>query len=153
MNTKRCTICCMEKPISDFSAGYCRKDGTRTPRPHCKTCVRANSKKHYYATSHVEKRYDGSFNMSLYGRQRLIAFRAWIDSLKKKPCMDCGNTFPPVCMDFDHVRGEKVKHISSMWSWERGKVLEELAKCDLVCACCHRIRTNDRLHSRLQEVG
>jgi len=49
-------------------------------------------------------------------------------------------------MDFDHVRGEKVLSISAMvhkgFSWE--SILAEIAKCDVVCSNCHRIRTAAR---------
>ncbi len=46
-------------------------------------------------------------------------------------------------MDFDHVRGEKLFGIvearGSAIAWQT--VLNEIAKCDLVCANCHRMRT------------
>lgn len=70
--------------------------------------------------------------------------RLWFDSLKSKPCSDCGLTFPPEAMDFDHVRGEKVAGICQIYDWKEERILLELSKCDLVCACCHRIRTNSR---------
>ena len=73
-----------------------------------------------------------------------MAYHAWIDLLKAAPCLDCSRTYPPVAMDFDHVRGEKVSGIARMWSWRRERVLAELAKCDLVCANCHRVRTYGR---------
>lgn len=59
--------------------------------------------------------------------------------------MDCGNRFPPECMDFDHRPGEiKLFGISaSVQGWQ--KMLDEIVKCDLVCANCHRIRTKARL--------
>lgn len=64
--------------------------------------------------------------------------------LKSAPCMDCGDHFPSVAMDYDHVRGVKFRMISTManYSWER--VLNEVSKCDLVCANCHRLRTQAR---------
>lgn len=68
-----------------------------------------------------------------------------INNLKDKPCMDCGNKFPPICMDFDHVRGKKVANISKLA--RAGKIdeaLKEIEKCDLVCANCHRLRTDIR---------
>ncbi len=72
--------------------------------------------------------------------------KAHIDALKAGPCMDCGQTFPPECMDFDHVRGTKtftVSHIAK--ALKNIELLEaEIAKCDLVCANCHRIRTRAR---------
>jgi len=36
------------------------------------------------------------------GKSSLRALKAWTNSHKTKPCMDCGGTFDPVCMDFDH---------------------------------------------------
>lgn len=75
---------------------------------------------------------------------RLSMFREWLNTLKSEPCTDCGRVRPPVAMDFDHVRGEKVKGVSQMWSRGRDKVLIELAKCELVCCICHRIRTQNR---------
>lgn len=71
-----------------------------------------------------------------------------VDDLKRgRPCVDCGGTFDPVAMDFDHLDGaSKSSGISQMvrggWSMER--VLTEIAKCELVCANCHRVRTRDR---------
>lgn len=47
-------------------------------------------------------------------------------------------------MDYDHVRGEKIKDISDMWAGDKDLILAEIAKCDLVCANCHRIRTHLR---------
>jgi len=69
---------------------------------------------------------------------RLVGFHEWLR--KAEPCTDCGNTFSPEAMDFDHVRGVKLAGISDMWSWGRDRVLAELAKCELVCANCHRVR-------------
>lgn len=61
------------------------------------------------------------------------------------PCMDCNNTFPSECMDFDHVRGVKLGNVSK-WgpNGSTRKLAEEIAKCELVCANCHRIRTKKR---------
>lgn len=72
---------------------------------------------------------------------------AQIADLKNKPCMDCGNSFPAVCMDFDHRPGEvKLFNISGEGHGHPWKdVLNEIQKCDLVCANCHRIRTASRL--------
>ncbi len=60
-------------------------------------------------------------------------------------CADCGNGWPPVAMDFDHVRGKNLS-ISSMVSqaYKLELILEEIKLCEIVCACCHRIRTEHR---------
>lgn len=69
---------------------------------------------------------------------------AEIAKLKSAPCTDCGKTYAPCVMDFDHRDpSTKVDDVSSMVkrmvAWET--VLAEIAKCDLVCVCCHRLRT------------
>lgn len=69
-------------------------------------------------------------------------------------CMDCSFVFPWECMDFDH-RPEETKSFnishrqSSLITSERvAEVEKEIAKCDLVCANCHRIRTKSRTNCR-----
>ena len=74
-------------------------------------------------------------------------WRSLIDTLKSIPCMDCGGLFPPEAMDFDHVRGKKLFQIATSMGISLDRLEAELAKCDLVCANCHRIRTRKR-HKR-----
>ena len=68
----------------------------------------------------------------------------WLREIRNVPCMDCGGRFPAVCMDFDH-RPDEVKLFGIMRNYELKKeTLEaEIAKCDIVCANCHHIRTAD----------
>lgn len=72
-------------------------------------------------------------------RQKLLAI---VNEAKSVPCMDCGEKYPPYVMDFDHVRGVKVANVATLvgQSNER-KLREEIEKCDVVCANCHRERT------------
>jgi hypothetical protein len=80
---------------------------------------------------------------SIAARQAVrFPFRDW---LKAQPCQDCGGRFPPECMDFDHVRGDKSICLGFMfYGFSLDKIQEELEKCDLVCANCHRTRTRKR---------
>ena len=77
-------------------------------------------------------------------RYALIDYVAAIKEMH--PCMDCGNNFPACCMDFDHRPEEnKVACVGRLvFSGSLADVEAEIAKCDLVCANCHRIRTRDR---------
>jgi hypothetical protein len=69
---------------------------------------------------------------------------ARVATLKAKPCMDCGGMFPPECMDFDH-RDPASKTLTGVQFYVNSeKVAAEIAKCDLVCANCHRTRTKRR---------
>lgn len=77
-----------------------------------------------------------------------------LDYLCTKSCMDCGTDDFKV-LEFDH-RDPKKKEISIArarldWSWQ--KILKEIAKCDVVCANCHRIRTYERDNSYRNRRG
>jgi hypothetical protein len=77
--------------------------------------------------------------------QRRKAQRSKIDKLKAGPCLDCKRRFPSECMDFDHREGaSKVGTISQLIGCSFDKILAEIAKCDLICTNCHRIRTRSR---------
>jgi hypothetical protein len=48
-------------------------------------------------------------------------------------------------MDFDHVRGRKQKNVMELINTlSKKKIDEEIAKCEIVCSNCHRIRTHKR---------
>lgn len=81
---------------------------------------------------------------SIFGVTRLRRNQLLLARLKGEPCTDCGDTFRPEAMDFDHVRGVKVGNVSDMVGGSTDALVAEIAKCELVCAVCHRIRTRDR---------
>ena len=98
-------------------------------------------------TKHAQSLHGRSNKCKACFSKEIIAARAVlqanVDAMKKGPCMDCGQKFDPVCMDFDHVRGEKKWSIAvgirraKPWS----EIEEEIDKCELVCSNCHRVRT------------
>ena len=63
-------------------------------------------------------------------------------------CCDCGNKFPYYVLDFDHQDPNEKSYqpakLAETGSWD--KMLAEIAKCDVVCANCHRIRTHEKNH-------
>lgn len=66
--------------------------------------------------------------------------RELIQELKSQPCARCGQTFPPCAMDFHHLEGSgKELSISKMISYNVETILNEIDKCIILCACCHRI--------------
>lgn len=63
----------------------------------------------------------------------------------ERGCSDCGYNKHPDALDFDHLPGtEKRCGVAYMMRWSRKLILEEIAKCEVVCANCHRIRTWQR---------
>lgn len=127
--------------LHEFREFMHKKTGRKYREGQCNTC-RAQ-----YHRSYV---WDGA--ESLRGQKVAI-----VEERKKSPCADCGGTFPAVCMDFDHVRGVKKTGINQIVAqfWSVDILLEELAKCELVCANCHRIRTHadKALHKQRIRAG
>jgi len=122
---KRCFSCRRLLPIEVFSRmTYRDKPGVEFRNPRCNEC-----RNRFSLGTPLAKR-----NVEL------------VRAAKARPCADCGQTFDPVVMDFDHVRGEK---LFTMGAGVRCKsteaVLAELAKCDVVCSNCHRLRTKERI--------
>jgi hypothetical protein len=74
--------------------------------------------------------------------------RNFIQKYKSEtPCADCGQNFNYYVMQFDHLpQFTKSFTISKFQDHTRdlSKVLEEMKKCDLVCANCHTERGYQR---------
>lgn len=66
-----------------------------------------------------------------------------IRDLKGDTCADCGGVFPPYILDFDHRDpSEKRFGIAGNARRKMEDLRAEVAKCDVVCANCHRERTH-----------
>ena len=81
-----------------------------------------------------------------YSVQHRRERRDAINQVKNVPCADCGVRYPPYVMDLDHIRGMKMGDISDMVSASVSMdlIMEEVEKCEVVCANCHRERTHLR---------
>ena len=84
---------------------------------------------------HVER----NTRLSLERRQR---HRRWLKSLKRESdgCRDC-KAADPVCLDYHHLdSGEKTMAINEMvlYGFSKSRISEEISKCVLLCANCHR---------------
>ena len=129
---KTCARCKEEKNEDCF--GVSKAKGLQA---YCRPCNKEYAQERYreQRTWYVQR--------NKAAKKRNLAF---IVALKNAPCTDCGQKYPPEAMDFDHVRGRKKKDLAKMVvdmaSIEAIK--EEIAKCELVCAVCHRIRTANR---------
>lgn len=66
-----------------------------------------------------------------------------IQAYKEQPCAICGQQHRFWQMDFDHIMGEKKNCVSKLVAanYSTDAVLAEIAKCQVVCALCHRRKT------------
>lgn len=137
---KICAKCKLNKPITEFAKRSKSKDGKQS---WCKICNNTNRMLWYN---------DNTEEWNSKRRDRKNSIRAAVNELKNQPCADCNQKFDPVCMDFDHIKNNKIASVSTLV--QQGKslkeILKEIAKCEIVCANCHRIRTKNRLSRVVQ---
>ena len=128
-----CRNCGEEKGEEEFTW---RKKGVVRHKV-CKTCQRAYNRE-YYAQNR-DKEIARAVRNKAKQRQRLREFL--FEYLSTHPCVDCGED-DIIVLEIDHVRGKKDYTINGIIvngvSIERAK--EELAKCEIRCANCHRRR-------------
>ncbi len=133
---KVCRTCREAKHLGDFNRLRKAPDGRQ---PSCRACNRA----------YHEANWDNHMRQIRGRKQREVA-RAQIlllGYLSNHPCADCGED-DVVVLEFDHLR-DKTASVGSLVSggyrWSR--IMEEIEKCDVVCANCHRRRTYTRVDS------
>lgn len=92
-------------------------------------------------------------------RLRYLPRMEFIQNYKlERGCVDCGFKGHPAALEFDHLpQFEKKYAISELMvrmNIPHDVLLEEMAKCEVVCANCHRVRTFDRAqHGAYHDVS
>ena len=148
---KRCPRCALSLETSAFAPNGSRYDGLQA---YCRECQRAKAHEHYLANkeqyiARAKRSKDRARANGKRGTQTYLAVRRQrLDELKSVPCADCGGSYSPWVMDFDHVRGEKAFNVGSGLSLGVARMLAEAAKCEVVCSNCHRERTQRRQRGR-----
>lgn len=137
MDNKTCNKCKTQKPVTEFGKLTKSKDGLN---PTCILCMRDYHNDLYHSSSKRQKdiRKNNTKHIS-----KSKEFKK--NYLQSHPCLDCGEE-NIVVLDFDHVCGEKIFDISSgvLKGFSIKRIAEEITKCEVVCANCHRIRTHNR---------
>jgi len=101
---------------------------------------REASRRHY--AKHRDKVIASAKEYSKAARERI---KAYITAhLRDNPCIDCGEA-NIVVLEFDHLR-DKDFNISDATRKGVGmkKLKDEIAKCEVRCANCHRKKTYER---------
>jgi hypothetical protein len=129
---KTCSRCRESKPHAAFQRNSARKDGLQATCRDCRRAIDADQyrlhKPRYDARKHATRRHN------------VEAVQAY---KMANACSDCGGHFHFAAMQFDHRPGEEktmeLAHLAARGSPAR--IAAEMAKCDLVCANCHAVRT------------
>lgn len=131
---RKCKDCEIEKDESEFH----KKRESR--QSYCKDCQNARTRQHYQDNKDAYKKRAKDRDKKL--RAELAVYK------ESHPCADCKQFYPSYVMDFDHLRDKKFGVSQKFTRFSADEVWEEIAKCELVCANCHRIRTHVRLAER-----
>jgi len=80
-----------------------------------------------------------------YDKQRQARGRKYLQQIKtEKGCAKCGYNEHPAALDFNHLDPSKKSfNIASCASLSLNLLDAEIAKCEILCANCHRIHTYD----------
>lgn len=132
---KKCCVCHEAKDFSDFGPSKSSKDGKQSK---CIICNRKQARLHYNANK--EKHFERAMV-----RKRKI--RNALNLVKEKAgCCFCGESCA-LCLDFHHTdSGTKEVEVSCV-STGLKRLIEEIKKCEVVCANCHR-----KIHGGLIQI-
>lgn len=125
METKICTKCGIEKPLTEFVKNKTKKNGYAS---ECKECKHKryldyykNNKSKFYANKkrHKEK------------------IKDYINSAKSCGCKLCGEK-DIACLDFHHINGKDFTVGQKAKDLSFDVIKKEIGKCIVLCSNCHR---------------
>lgn len=140
MSNKICSKCKRELPISEFRWKNKAKGLTHS---QCKECQKAQEKIHYQESK--ERRESVRETADLQKANNL----GIIDTIKSNGCKKCGDKRLYV-LDFHHrdpsQKEGTINHMIKSAGY--AKLMDEIQKCDILCANCHR-----EFHYLEREIG
>lgn len=143
---KVCTQCGLAQPIENFSVRN-RAKGTR--QAACKNCQNEYVRNHYqtYRLKYIKKARVRTIEQIRINNEFMIEY------LSNHPCLDCGEQ-DIIVLEFDHLR-DKIADVSVLarGGYSLEKLKQEVAKCEVVCANCHRRRTAKRAGTYRYRLG
>jgi hypothetical protein len=132
----RCSRCGKSKPVEEFSW---RRQARRQRDSFCRPCRSEYGKEHYASNRqrYIAKARSQKQRLMLERTRYLIRF------FEAHPCVDCGEE-DPIVLEFDHVRDKSFAIGPGLAARSWQSILNEMEKCEVVCANCHRRRTAHR---------
>lgn len=132
---KICSQCGIQKPLSDYHT----KDKSGIKKAYCKDCAKLYRKKYY------EQNRDKAIQYAMQSnKKKKEQLQSYVyEYLKLHSCIDCGEADPTV-LEFDHRDTAKKKSGICELVLNKSslkKLKEEIDKCDIRCANCHRRKT------------
>jgi hypothetical protein len=103
----------------------------------CRPCKRIYDREQYAKKTKEQKEHKQELQKQRYIQNRQYMY----DYLSTHPCEVCGES-DPVVLEFDHL-DQSTKHtaVGLMADYSLTKIKEEIAKCRVLCANCHKRHT------------
>jgi hypothetical protein len=133
---RRCGVCGDVKRVDEFAW---RRKALGQRDNMCRLCRSDYKRQHYLAN---KQRYIDQARIRKEVR-RLERTRYLIDYFKSHPCICCGET-DPIVLEFDHIATKSFAVTAGLPDRRWQAILDEMEKCEVVCANCHRRRTARR---------
>ena len=128
---KLCTKCREIKDIERF-AYRSRAKGTR--QSWCRVCTSKHDRETHRSKEHkVQVRANSA-------RYRARNYTWIFHYLEEHPCMDCGEADPRI-LQFHHPNDDKERGVGNLTKGSLERLQHEVAKCVVLCANCHHLRT------------
>jgi len=134
---KHCNKCNTTKSIDNFAI---RNKSKGTLQSWCRECISTRDKQRWQDQSDHRRQnhYDKRNNRRVEKRKIVWKY------LEQNPCSICGESDPRV-LEFDHINPEtKSNNVSELYTYSEKKIMEEISKCRVLCANCHRRETYDQ---------
>ena len=131
-DAKRCSKCRELKPLCEFNLLRKARDGRQS---YCRDCNKA----YHFANwdRHMVQIRARRVRTREEAREFVVGY------LQSHPCVDCGET-DVVVLEFDHLRNKTSNVSNLIGSGQVERAKQEIMKCEVVCANCHRRRTARR---------
>jgi hypothetical protein len=124
----------------------------KTGRKLCRACHRiSESKRLNSSPENIQKNRDRARKLRTtdpegcrqYARERKAKIKVWLDLQKSSGCIACPEKRLE-CLDFHHIDRKKKSFNIGMkwWAVSRKRLEAEVAKCQVLCANCHRFITS-----------
>lgn len=151
MITKPCRFCGSVLPLSEF---YPKPDNADRHSNVCRKCDSKRSVAYRKKRKDENRQTEADLRTYEKNQQYIKRYNSGIRHAKlefltefklKNGCADCGYRKSAEALDFDHLPGTTKRFCVSQVngrSWKQ--IMSEIAKCEVVCANCHRIRTAQR---------
>jgi len=144
--TKKCYKCGNTYNIEMFAKNKSRSDGHNSM---CKQCMKSYDKERFATMERSERDRRNKRRIS----RRIQHIQLVIDYLSDKQCIDCGNA-NQIVLEFDHKYNKDYNVADMLGNYKWEVILEEILKCDIRCANCHRIKTSSELgYLRAKLIG